>query len=86
MSPRRMPEPRQLVDRRPPEDASHARCAGRPSPPRSGTHALGPDDHRAELEHLEVLAVLADTGLPVEHRPAILELRRERREADERAR
>ena len=52
----------------------------------AGSHAFGPDDHRAELEHLEVHAVLADPGLPVPHRPAILELRRERREADDRAR
>ena len=28
----------------------------------AGSDALGPDDHRAELQHLEVLAVLADTG------------------------
>ena len=47
---------------------------------------LGADDHRAELQHLEVLAVLADARLPVEDRAAVLELRRERREPEQRAR
>ncbi len=42
--------------------------------------------HRAELQELEVLAVLADPRLPVEHRAAVLELDRERRGEEERAR
>ena len=39
---------------------------------------LGADDHRPQLQQLEVGAVLADARLPVEDRPAVLELDRER--------
>ena len=52
----------------------------------AGAELLRADDHRPELEHLEVLAVPADARLPVENRPAALELRRERGEPEERAR
>ena len=52
----------------------------------AGAHALRADDHRAQLQHVEVGAVLADAGLPVEDRAAVLELDRERREAEQRAR
>ena len=51
-----------------------------------GALPLGVDDHRAELEQLEVLAVLADAHLPEQHRPAVLELRRERGDGQQRAR
>ena len=47
---------------------------------------LGADDHRPQLEELEVRAVLADARLPVEDRPAVLELDRERGEREQRAR
>ena len=49
----------------------------------AGAHALRADDHRPQLQDVEVDAVLPDTGLAVEDRPAILELDRERRETEE---
>ena len=52
----------------------------------AGALLLGVDDHRAELQQLEVDAVLADARLPKEHRPAVLELDRERGGGEERAR
>ena len=39
---------------------------------------LRADDHRPQLQQLEVHAVLADARLPVEDGPAVLELDRER--------
>ena len=39
-----------------------------------GEPRLGVDDHRAELEDLELGSVTADADLPEEHRAAILEL------------
>ena len=82
-----VPELRQLVDRRAAEDAADARDAPVALVDGiAGTDALGADDHRAELQHVEVDAVLADAGLPVQHGAAVLELRRERGERDERAR
>ena len=51
-----------------------------------GAQALRADDHRAQLEDVEVDAVLAHAGLPVEDGTAVPELRRERRESDDRAR
>src|SRR5581483_10961694 len=45
---------------------------------------LRADDHRAQLEELEVGAVLADPRLPVEDGAAVLELDRERGEPEER--
>jgi hypothetical protein len=47
---------------------------------------LRADDHRAEFQQLEVSAVLADTGLPIEDRPAVLELDRECADSEQRAR
>ena len=66
---------------RPTRDPRVAAVDGEP-----GALPLGVDDHRAELEELEVLPVLADAHLPEQHRPAVLELRRERGESQQRAR
>ncbi len=80
-----VPQLRQLVDRRSPQDAPGTR-----DPAVSPVHGVArPDafrahDHRAELQHLEVLAVLTDTGLAVEDWASILELRRDRREHEQR--
>ena len=41
-------------------------------------HRLGVGDHRAELEHVEALAVAADAQLAEEHRAAAVELDRDR--------
>ena len=57
------------------------RSTAKPAP-----FVLRVDDHRAELEELEVDAVLADAGLPEEDRPAVLELDGERGRGEERAR
>ncbi len=51
-----------------------------------GSLLLGADDHRAQLQQLEVDAVLADAHLPVEHGATVLELDRERAEGEQRAR
>ncbi len=82
-----VPELRQLVDRRSPEDAPD------PCDPAialvdriAGTHAFRAHDHRAQLQHVEVDAALTHPSLAVENRAAILELDRERGEAEERAR
>src|SRR5215207_2424668 len=82
-----VPELRQLVEREPPQDASgprDARIALVHGPP--GSLLLGAGHHRAELEQLEVLAVPPDAPLPVEDGAAVLELDRERRGGEERAR
>ena len=47
---------------------------------------LRADDHRPQLQQLEVLAVAADARLPVEHRAAVLQLHRERAGGEKRAR
>ena len=47
---------------------------------------LGADDHRPQLEEVEVLAAVADAPLAVEDGPAVLELDRERRRREHRAR
>ncbi len=47
---------------------------------------LGPDDHRAQLQELEVHAVLAHAHLAVEHRAAVLQLDGQRSGSEERAR
>ena len=52
----------------------------------AGAHRLGADDHRPQLQQLEVAPVLADPRLAVEHRPAVAELDGERREREHRAR
>ena len=51
-----------------------------------GAQPLGADDHRPQLQQLEVDAVLADAGLAVKHRAADLELDRERCNRKQRAR
>ena len=51
-----------------------------------GSLPLGADDHRAQLQELEVGATLADARLPVEHRPTVLELHSHGREPEEGAR
>jgi hypothetical protein len=82
-----VPELRQLVERELPQQPPAARDARVPVVHReAGAHRLGPDDHRAQLEELEVGAVAADAGLPVEDRPAVLQLDREGREGEERRR
>src|SRR5438034_9073410 len=64
-----VPELRQLVERQPAQDASRARDARiAPVDRVAGTDALRADDHRAQLEEPEVLAVLADAHLAVENR------------------
>ena len=51
-----VPELRQLVDRGAPQDAPDASDpAVAPVHRVAGAHALGADDHGAELQHLEVL-------------------------------
>ena len=82
-----VPELRQLVERQAPKDAADtgdARVAAIDCV--AGAELLGADDHRAQLEELEVRAVLADARLAVEHGPAILELDRERGEREQRTR
>ena len=82
-----VPELRELVDRGPPQDPPDARDPAVSMVDRvAGAHALRADDHRPQLQDVEVDAVLPDTGLSVEDRPAILELDRERRETEEGAR
>src|SRR4051794_35407043 len=82
-----VPELRQLVQRQPTQDPAGTRdprvsaVDGVP-----GAEPLGADDHRAQLEELEVEAVLADARLPVEHGPTVLELDRERGNGQQRAR
>ena len=82
-----VPELRQLVDRGAAKDPADARD---PAVARvdgvAGTLVLGVDDHRAELEQLEVLAVLADTGLAEEDGAAVLDLDRDRGGSEHRAR
>ena len=52
----------------------------------AGALLLRADDHRPQLQQLEVLPVLPDPRLPVEDRAAVLELDRERRGGEQRAR
>ena len=52
----------------------------------SGALLLGVDDHRAQLEELEVLSVLPNARLTEENRTAVLELDRDRGRSEERAR
>jgi hypothetical protein len=44
------------------------------------------DDHRPQLEQVEVPATQPDTTLAIEDRPAVLELDGDRRRCEERAR
>ncbi len=82
-----VPELRQLVDRRPTQEAPEPRDPRIPLVDRvPGAHRLRSHDHRPELQQLEVLAFPADAHLAVEDRPAVLELDRERGETEQRAR
>src|SRR5207253_5525196 len=68
-------------------DAAHARdprvaLVDRPA----RALALGTDDHRPELEQVELQAVVADASLPVEHRATVVELDRDRGQREQRAR
>src|SRR4051794_15293545 len=74
-----VPELRQLVERelaQHPPDARDPRVAAVDR--EAGADLLRADDHRPQLQQLEVDAVLADAHLLVEDRPAVLELHRER--------
>src|SRR5207244_4049646 len=74
-----VPELRQLVEREPAQHAPDPRDARVAAVDRvARALLLGSDDHRAELQQVEVHAAFADTRLAVEHRPAILELDRNR--------
>ena len=82
-----VPELRQLVDRRAGGEAADARDPAVAAVDRvARPFRLGADDHRPQLQQLEVLAVLADARLLEEHRPAVAELDRERREREHGAR
>src|SRR5438094_653777 len=82
-----VPELWQLVQRQPAQDPAGTRDPRVAAVDRvPGAEPLGADDHRAQLEELEVEAVLADARLPVENGPAVLELDRERGNGQERAR
>ena len=65
----------QLVERPAPQepaDASDSRVALVDR--HSGAHPFRPNDHRAQLHDLEGVPVQARSALPVEHRPAAVEL------------
>jgi hypothetical protein len=47
---------------------------------------LGADDHRPQLEQIEIAAALPDAALPIEHGPPVLELDRDCRRREERTR
>ena len=82
-----VPELRELVDRRSPQNAPDSCDPAIALVDRiAGPDAFRTDDHRAQLDHLEVGAILAHASLPVDDGAAILELDRERGEAEERAR
>jgi hypothetical protein len=82
-----VPELRQLVERQLPEGATDARDACITAVDgKAGSLALRADDHRPELQELEVAATLADAHLPVEDGPPVLELDAERGEREQRRR
>ena len=82
-----VPELRQLVDRGAPEDAADARDARIALVDREArAELLGADDHRPQLQELEVGAVLAHSRLAVHDRRSALEPRRDRRGREQRAR
>jgi hypothetical protein len=80
-------EVRQLVERRAaqeladPRDARVALVDGQ-----AGADVLGAGDHRAQLEDVELVAVLADAPLAVDHAAARLQPDRQRREREQRRR
>jgi hypothetical protein len=78
-----VPQLGQLVDRRPTEDSPDARDPGVTAiDGEPGALPLCADDHRAELEDVEVAAVLPDAALPVDDRAAVLDLDRECRRGE----
>ena len=82
-----VPELRQLVERGAAEEAAGARDPAVALVDRvAGALLLGADDHRPQLQELEVAAVLADAGLLEEDRAAVVELDRERGGREQRAR
>ena len=87
VAPQDVPELRELVDRGPAQDPTDPRDPAVALVDRvAGADVLGPDDHRAELEDVEVDTVLAHPRLAVHDRASVLELRRERSESEQRAR
>src|SRR5262245_25987431 len=82
-----IPQLRHFVQRDTPQDRPDprdARVAMVDRPARA--LLLGADDHRPQLDELELAPALTDTLLAVEHRAAIAELDRDRRRGEERAR
>src|ERR687887_2433174 len=82
-----VPELRDLVEREAAQKAADARdprvaLVDRPA----GPLRLGADDHRPQLEQLEVGSVLPDAPLPVEDRSAVVELDRKRGQREQRRR
>src|ERR687887_168829 len=74
-----VPELRQLVEREAAEEAARPGDAGVAAVDgEAGALALGADDHRPQLEQVEVSALVADAALAVEDRAAVLELDRDR--------
>src|SRR5205807_2023729 len=77
LAPHDVPELRQLVEGEPPEHSPNPRDARIAAVHRqAGSLSLGPDDHRAQFDELELTAVPADPKLPVEDWAPILELDR----------
>src|SRR5918911_493140 len=87
LAPDDVPELRHLVDREPAQEAADRRDTGVAVVDlQPGSLALGADDHRAQLEEVELLAAFPDAALPVEDGTAVGELDRERRQRKCRAR
>jgi hypothetical protein len=86
MSPRMtIPELRQLVERELAQNATRARYARVAFVHRvASAHRLGADDHRAQLEQLEVGAVPANPCLAVQHAATVFELHGKRGDAEQR--
>src|SRR5262249_21807379 len=82
-----VPELRQLVDRQPAEDPARARDPRvTPVDRVAGAELLGADQHRPDLQQLELLAVLPHPALPVDDRAPVLELDGKRGGTEQRAR
>src|SRR5207248_10847864 len=80
-----VPELWQLVERELAQEPARARDTGVVAVDgEPGADCLGTDDHRPQLEELEVGAVPAHARLAIEDRPAVLELDGERSEREER--
>src|SRR3984957_13221265 len=73
----------QLVQRRPAQEGAHSRDSGVVLVDRqTRAHVLGAVYHRAQLQQVELLAVLADAALTVDRVPARLQPDREHRQPD----